>query len=158
MTLELNQNVTPDPEKDEQVLKAILAAQVETRQPTPANMTPGIWRMIMHSKITKFIVAAIIIIAGITGMNLLNEPSAWAIEQSIEAMEKYRGFSCYGTITIPWMEFFEQLGVHNLPDFPQPTGEFEMWAQADEEFSRTAKAKIYYPNNFTILGSNFIRT
>ena len=146
-------NVTPDPEKDEQVLKAVLAAQVETRQHTPANMKPGIWRMIMHSKITKSIAAAIIIIAGITGMNLLNEPSAWAIEQSIEAMEKYRGFSCYGTITIPWTEFFEQLGVHNLPDLPEPTGEFEMWAQADEEFSRTAKAKIYYPNNVTISGS-----
>ena len=33
-------NVTPDPEKDEQALKAVLGAQVETRQHTPANMKP----------------------------------------------------------------------------------------------------------------------
>jgi hypothetical protein len=146
-------NVTPDPEKDEQLLKTVLEAQVETNQNTPDNMKSEIWRMIMHSKITKPIVAVIIIIAGIIGMNLLNEPSAWAIEQSIEAMEKYRGYSCYGTITIPWTEFFKQLGVHNLPDLPELTGDFEEWAQADEEFSRTSKTKIYCPNNVIISGS-----
>lgn len=145
-------NVTPDPEKDKQILKAVLAAQVEAEQHTSVNMKLVIWRMIMHSRITKSIAAVILIIAGITGMNLLNKPSAWAIEQSIEVMENYRGLSCYGTITIPWTEFYEQLGVH-LPDLPEPTGNFTMWAQADDEFSRTAKAKIHYPNNFTILGS-----
>ena len=121
-------NVTPDPEKDEQVLKAVLGAQVETRQHTPANLKPGIWRMIMHSKLTKPIAAATIIIAGIIGMSLLNEPSAWAMEQSIEAMENYRGFSCYGTIPIPSTENSEQRPAH-LPDLPRPTGEFEIWAQ-----------------------------
>ncbi|MHC4745315.1 MAG: hypothetical protein ACYS8Z_25655, partial [Planctomycetota bacterium] len=127
--------------------------QAETRQHAPADTKPGIWRMIMHSKITKPIAAAIIIITVIIGMNLPSEPSAWAIEQSIEAMEKYRGFSCYGTITITWTEFFKQLGVRNLPDLPELTGDFEEWAQADEEFSRTSKTKIYCPNNVTILGS-----
>lgn len=146
-------NVTPDPEKDERMLKAVLEAQVETKQHTRANMKPGIWRMIMHSKITKPIAAAIIIIAGIIGMNLLTGPSAWAIEQSMEAMENYRGFSCYGTITIPWTEIFKQLGVGNLPDLPELTGDFELWAQADEELSRTSKVKIYCPNNVTISGS-----
>ena len=37
-------NVTPDPEKDEQMLKAVLEAQVETRQHAPANTKPGMWR------------------------------------------------------------------------------------------------------------------
>ncbi|MFC1765427.1 hypothetical protein ACFL6U_25565 [Planctomycetota bacterium] len=146
-------HVTPDPEKDEQVLKAILAAQVETKQLTPVNRKLEIWRITMHSRITRSLAAATIVVVGVIGLNLLNEPSAWAIEQSIEAMENYRGFSCNGTITIPWTEFFEQLGVHDLPDLPEPTGEFELWAEADEGFSRTAQTKLCYPNGFTLLGS-----
>jgi len=74
-------NVTPDPEQDEQVLKAVLAAQVETRQHTPASMKPGVWRMIMHSKTSKIAAAAVIIIATLSTMHFCGssiEGMAWA--------------------------------------------------------------------------------
>jgi hypothetical protein len=74
-------NVTPDPEKDEQVLKAVLAAQVETRQHTPASRKPGVWRMIMHSKTSKIAAAAVIIIGMLTTIHFWGSPiegMAWA--------------------------------------------------------------------------------
>jgi hypothetical protein len=39
-----NINVTPAPEKDRQMLNAILQAQAETEQQTPADVKPNIWR------------------------------------------------------------------------------------------------------------------
>ena len=60
-------NVRPDPEKDEQMLKAILGAQVETRQHC-ANVKSGTWRIIMHSKLTRLTIAAIITVG--IGMTL----------------------------------------------------------------------------------------
>ena len=48
---------------------------------------PKIWRIIAKSPMTKFAVAAVIIIAVLIGVNMLKGTPAWAIGQSIKALE-----------------------------------------------------------------------
>jgi hypothetical protein len=144
-------NVTPDPEKDEQVLKAVLAAQVETRQHTAVNMKPQIWRMIMHSKITKPIAAAIIIIVGIIAMILPNEPSAWAIEQSIEAMRDFRGIRLSLKLPTALLQpIYGKLGIQDSSD--NPDTQVEIWLRADEAMSRSSVFKFVWPGKFVAVG------
>jgi hypothetical protein len=76
----------------------------------------------------------------------------WAIDQSIEAMKNYRGIYFYGMISMSWEDFFSGLGVQNMPELPKSLGEFEMWAQADEELSRSSTVKIICPDTITISG------
>ena len=114
----------------------------------------NIWSTIMTNKITKFATAAVIIIGlGIT-VNLIDKTTspAWAIEQSIEAMKNYRGIHYSGTISISWEDFFKELGVEDLPQLPESLGEVEVWAQADEELSRSSSVKTICPDNIIISG------
>lgn len=108
----------------------------------------------MKKPITKLTTAAVIIIGLGMAVHLIDKATtpAWAIEQSIEAMKNYRGIHFSGTISMSWEDFFEGLGVQNLPEIPNSLGEFEMWAQADEELSRSSAVKIVCPENIIISG------
>jgi hypothetical protein len=109
----------------------------------------------MKNRMTKIAVAAVFIAAVLLSISLFDKTAApaWAIEQSIEAMKNYRGIHYSGTISISWEDFFKELGVEDLPELPESLGEFQMWAQADEELSRSSKTKIICQDNIIILGS-----
>ena len=113
------------------------------------------WRIIMRSKMTKLAAAAAVIIIGLgMAVYLIDKATtpAWAIDQSIEAMKNYRGIHFSGTISMSWEDFFNDLGVQDLPVFPESQGKFEMWAQADDKLSRSSRVKMVLPDNIIISG------
>ena len=59
----------------------------ELRKKQTAKHEPNIWRIIMKSRITKLAAAAVIIIATLISINLFNGTPAWAIEQSVKALD-----------------------------------------------------------------------
>jgi len=67
-------------------------------------------------------------------------------------MKNYRGIHFSGIISMSWEDFFKNLGVQDLPELPESQGEFEMWAQADEELSRSSSVKMICPDNIIISG------
>jgi outer membrane lipoprotein-sorting protein len=60
---------------------------------------PNIWRIIMNSKISKFAAVAVIIMAVVLGVSLLDRSAtpAYAIEQTIQAMRSVRSVCAYCT-------------------------------------------------------------
>lgn len=79
-----------NPNRDEEIFDRLREAMSKSKQSKP-DSRPDIWRIIMYSKITKPVAAAVIIIAVFIGMNLFNSTPAWALEQTIEAMKEYQG-------------------------------------------------------------------
>jgi hypothetical protein len=148
--------IKPDAVVDERVLafaEAKLAKSIKN-QDVAALRRPSIWRTIMKNRITKLATAAVIIIGIGMAVRLIEKTTTpvWAIEQSIEAMKNYRGIYFSGKIYMPWEDFFRGLGVKNIPELPESLGDFEMWAQADEELSRSSNVKIVCPDKIIISG------
>jgi hypothetical protein len=76
-------NVTPGRGMDQKTLGDILPAQEETTKNFSADRGPNLWRIIMGSRITKFAVAAVLIIAAIIiikqfGGSIDGASTAWA--------------------------------------------------------------------------------
>jgi hypothetical protein len=133
---------------------ADLAKVLDKSKKQTAVTQPIVWRIIMNKPITKFVAAAVVIIGMGMGVYLIDKAAtpAWAIDQSIEAMKNYRGIYFSGTMSMSWKDFFDGLEVKDLSKFPGVLGEFEMWAQADEDFLRSSAVKMIYPDNIVILG------
>ena len=132
----------------------ISAGQTESHAKKSAITQPNVWRTIMKNRITKLAAAAVIIIGLGMAVYLIEKATtpAWAIDQSIEAMKNYRGIHFSGIISMSWEDFLNDLGVQDLPEFPESQGELEMWAQADDKLSRSSKVKIVLPDNIIISG------
>jgi outer membrane lipoprotein-sorting protein len=76
---------TPSPAHRDQLEHRLLAAYAQRRF---SDQKKHIWRTIMKSKLTKLAAAAVIFIAaGILTLTLTHTQPAWAIEQTIKAME-----------------------------------------------------------------------
>ena len=70
----------------------ILDQQLKTKQSHPATTWPNVWRVFMKSKITKLAVAAVILVAAVLSINIMDKsvPTAFGIEQIIEAYNNIR--------------------------------------------------------------------
>ncbi|HEG44498.1 MAG TPA: hypothetical protein ENH94_10670 [Phycisphaerales bacterium] len=150
-----NTKIKTNPEVSKAVLNDLLD-QMDRAEGIKTNAhQSNTWRLIMNNKMTKFATAAVIVIGLGMAVNLIDRAATpvWAIEQSIEAMKNYRGMRYSGTISISWKDFFKEQGVEDLPELPESLGEFEMWAQADEELSRSSATKIMCQDNIIILGN-----
>jgi outer membrane lipoprotein-sorting protein len=68
----------------------------ETLHPTEP---PNVWRIIMNSKITKLATTAVLILAVVLGVTLIDRSAApaYAIEQTIQAMRSLRSVRAYCT-------------------------------------------------------------
>ena len=102
------------------------------------------------------IAAAVMIIVGLGMVVYLIDKAttpAWAIDQSIEAMKNYRGMHFCGTFSMSWENVLRGLGVQESAELPESQGEFEVWAHADEGFSKSSRIKMVLPNNVTISSS-----
>jgi len=110
---------------------------------------PSIWRTIKKGKIAKLAAAAVIIIGLCMAVYLIDQAATpvWAIDQSIEAMKNYRGIYYSGMISWSWEDSFRWLGIQKLSELSESQGEFQMWAQANEELSRSSKVKMLLPDN-----------
>lgn len=88
--------LTTDSQTHEKIFQDVLDAQQETTAPPPAQ--PEIWRLVMKNPVTKYAIAALIVLAALVGLSLFKGSgnTAWAIDQSIEAVSKYRGLLIEG--------------------------------------------------------------
>jgi len=113
---------------------------------------PSIWREIMKN--TSARIAAALMIIFVLGMTayLIDKAAtpAWAIDQSIEAMKNYRCIYFSGVVSMSWEDSFQGLGIQKLSALPESQGEFQMWARADEELSRSSRVKMVLPGNVII--------
>lgn len=82
-----NMNVTPAPDRDRQMLNAVLQAQAETNNQSPASIKPGRWSTIMRKPITKFAAAAIVFFAVILGINLIPGTNQIALGNVIDTFK-----------------------------------------------------------------------
>jgi hypothetical protein len=102
-----------NPDKDRQMLDEVLQIQANARRPSQLDL----WRIITKSKITKYAAAAVII-AGVTiGINMFTATPAWAIDQTIEALNNIQGIYLSGVAYYPG----------------NPKVDFEIWARPHSE-------------------------
>ena len=106
----------------------------------------------MKNTSAKITAAVMIIVCLGMAVYLIDKAAtpAWAIDQSIEAMKNYRCIYFSGIISMPWGDSFGGLGVQKLAELPESQGQFEMWAQADEELSRSSRVKMVLPDDVMI--------
>ncbi len=116
---------------DEQVFADVLRARQKTTENEPA-VPVNLWRIIMKSPLTKLAVAAVLLIACVTGVFIFNRTSgvAWAIEQSIEALSKYNAVLIEGSES-----FLDEDGKLQQ----MRTG--KTWWVADEDQTRVIKER-----------------
>jgi outer membrane lipoprotein-sorting protein len=93
-----NIDIDTNAKTDKAVLDDVLKAFENSKSKKSAATEPNIWRIIMKSPITKLAAAAVIIIAVVLSITILEKSvtPAYAIEQTIEAMRKVTTAHCIG--------------------------------------------------------------
>ncbi|MGA2915390.1 MAG: hypothetical protein ABSE89_05130 [Sedimentisphaerales bacterium] len=93
-------------EKDKQILDDALSAYEKSKMNISADLQPGVWRIIMKSRITKLVSAAAVVLAATLGILFLKQTAApaWALSESIEALRNFGGLCMVGTVTIDGQE------------------------------------------------------
>jgi tetratricopeptide (TPR) repeat protein len=106
-------------EMDKRILDDALAAYEQSRKKIPALTEPTIWEKITKRPVTKLATAMVILIALLSVIFIERSTRpAWAIEQTVEALERIKtltitGVSTYGPEQIPfkcWIKFSGQNG------------------------------------------------
>lgn len=84
------------PETHEKVFQEMLDAQRQAIADSPAR--PEIWRTAMRHPITKYAIAAVLILAATVMFTLFHRTGnvSWAIEQSVEALSRYNAIFVEG--------------------------------------------------------------
>jgi hypothetical protein len=85
-------------EMDGKVLDDAMLAYENNMKTKKSDLKPNLWRIIMKSRITQIAAAAAILIAVLYTFVGKSGPSAWAIEQTIEALRNYSGVYMAGTV------------------------------------------------------------
>ena len=96
-----NAGLNINPDAHERIFRDVLGNYKQIGKNNSADLQPGYWRIIMTGRIAKLAMAAVVIAAITLGVSIFlkTESSAWAIEQSIEAIARYKavfteGFQC----------------------------------------------------------------
>jgi len=114
-----NVPVNTNTERDHEVLNDVLNTLEKSNNLQLVDNQPNLWRLIMKSQITKLTTVAVIIVAVVLSITILNQSAtpAWAIEQTIKAIEGFRAI--YGSgITV---------------DENGEECEFEFWARPNKD-------------------------
>ena len=126
-----------NPDVNQTVLEDLLK-QIDGAETQKATFTlPNIRSQIMRNPLTKFAVAAVMVVACLTGVSVFfrTSGSAWAIEQSIEAVNQYKAVIVEGFDS-------EQTWIEAGSPQLRP---FKAWAVANE--GQTAVEKYRYEVN-----------
>jgi outer membrane lipoprotein-sorting protein len=136
---------TPDYNHREKLEQSLLSALNKQSRHKP--QAPNIWRIIMKSQITKLATAAVIIVAVAVLLTVLNNTTstAWAIEQSIEALSKYNAILFEGSES-----FLDEDGKLQIRDK-------KAWAAANEDQTRVEKER-HEVNGVPTLITNGVET
>ncbi len=129
----------------------VFADMLQARQPTTVEApdVPERWRSVMRHPITRYAIAAAVILAAVVGFRLFHGTSGvtWAIEQSIEALGKYRALVVEGSAA---ERMFREGGGMELRSF-------KAWAVANEDQTAVKKAR-HEVNGIPILTTNGQKT
>jgi hypothetical protein len=92
-------NIETNTDVDKVVLSDAVDAMSKSKQKTPVCDKPSVWRIIMKNRITKFAVAASVLIAIVLSITIFDNAvtPAYAIEQTIEAMRSISSIHTYCT-------------------------------------------------------------
>ena len=133
--------VTVNSKVDDRIINDALTAFDKFEKAEPISAEPNIWRMIIKSRITKLAAAAVIVIAVVLSISLLDNstPAAYALEQTLEANRslRYLHFKMFNAshdkdAKEAWIEFDESGDVKNLRvNFPEwiSGGQRMVWKQ-----------------------------
>ncbi len=115
--------------------------RVLTKQPRHKQRSLKIWRIIMKSNMTKLATAAVIIVAVVLTVTILDRTvtPAWAIEDTVKALDQFDGIYLSGVVGVP----IEKIGSGE--DLVLRNGEnmsVEFWMQANEERTRSENYRI----------------
>lgn len=127
-----NAELTTHPQTHEKVFQDVLEAQRTNPVPSPAQ--PERWRFVMRHPITRYSVAALIVLAAIVGLTVFKGTGnvAWAIEQSIEAVSKYRAVLVEGSDS-------QRSWTEDGSSEPRPS---RSWAVANADQTRVEKYRM----------------
>ncbi len=104
-----NMLIKTNPKRDKQVLDDVMNALEESKE--KQTVRQNIWRTIMKNRITKFGSAAAVLMVLLYVLVGNSGGTAWAFEQSIEAIKNYKAVYMEGTV---------------------PDGTFECWVRSDD--------------------------
>lgn len=92
-------NIKTNTDTDKLVGNDAVRAMSKSKQKTPVCNKPDIWRIIMKNRITKFAVAASVLIAIVLSITIFDNTvtPVYAIEQTIEAMRSISSIHAYCT-------------------------------------------------------------
>jgi len=126
---------TPDSEHRGELERKLLGALGRT----PRQIQ--IWRMIMRSQITKFATAAVIVLAVVLFVTILDGTTtpAWAIEDTAKALDQFNGIYLGGVISIPIKKIG---GGDDLVLRDSENMSIELWMQANEKRTRSENYRI----------------
>jgi len=152
----LNIDDKPNPAHREKLHRQVVSVFSQAGNEPAARMVVfrTLRMMVMKNVLVKIAAAAVIVVGLGLAACLIDQATtpAWAIDQSIEAMKDYSGIHFSGTMFMSW-DSFRGLGIQKLAELPESQGEFEMWAQADDELSSSSKVKMVLPDNVIISSS-----
>ncbi|MCP4611052.1 MAG: hypothetical protein GY845_20275 [Planctomycetes bacterium] len=126
---------TPGPKHRDRLEQNLLSALTKQSQQIK------IWRIIMKSQITKLTAAAVIIVAVVLSVTILDRTAtpAWAIEDTVKALDQFNGIYLGGVVSVP----IKKIGRGE--DLVLRDGEnmsVEYWMQANEERTRSENYRI----------------
>jgi len=123
---------SPNAAADERILTSAEAALEKSIKTKPAALQPNIWRIIMKSRITKIAAAAVIILIAVIGLTLLDKSvtPAWAIEDTIKALEHIYSIKISGIVT---------------NDSGEIEVNFILWAKPNEDSTETGELRFEIP-------------
>ena len=121
----------------------MLDEQSKPKQSKPGYQ-PDIWRIIMKSKITKLAAAAVIILIALLGITFLDKAvtPAWAIEDTIKALEKVYSIKMSGHVSRT-----SEFGEKNV-------GYFVIWAKPDTDRTESKELRFEMPNQIVVVDTS----
>ena len=142
-----NAGLSTNPNIHERVFADVLQAQQQGNAESPA--APERWRLVMRKPLVKYAIAAALVLAALVGFSLFHGTGGvtWGIEQSIEALGKYRAIVVEGSAAE--CMFREGGGM-------EPRS-FKAWAVANEDQTAVRKAR-HEVNGIPILTTNGQKT
>ena len=77
---------------DEKIFQDVFQARQKTKENTPAQPV-HIWRLIMKNSLTKFSAAAVVLLACIAGLTMINTTSSVALANVLSLIEQFSAYS-----------------------------------------------------------------
>ena len=131
---------TPDPNHRDKLEQNLLAAF--EKQPRP----PKIWRIIMKNPFLKLTAAAVIILAVVLSVTVLDKSitPAWAIEDTIKALEHIHSIKMLGVVS----------GLNEDSNSIEEI--FALWAKPNAEETESRELRLVVPGQTTVVSPSGI--